>query len=111
MARTKIAKSGQNVEALENEEWEGERDSVIYARYRSTVTSKGTVTCGEGSMVFGGDGSHLVCLSGSTVYAEAGSTFEAFPGSKVFAEAGSSGVIHPGSNVINRGGTLKAPAK
>jgi hypothetical protein len=110
MARSKIfiAKAGQECQALENEEWEGDRGSTIYAGYRSTVTSSGDVTCGEGSMTFGRNGAHLTGLSGSTFYAK-DCTFEAFPGSKGFAEAGSSGIVHPGANVVSRGGILKAP--
>ncbi len=100
-----IAKAGQQVQAVEHEEWEGEPGSVIHAGYRSTVNSNGSVICGEGSMVFGKG--QLSCLSGSTVYAESGSRFEAFAGSKVFAEVGSIGTAHPGCTVINRGGKVK----
>lgn len=111
MARSKIhiAKTGQEFQALENEEWEGDRGSTIHAGYRSTVTSRGKVVCGEGSMTFGGDGSHLTGLSGSTFYAGCNCSFEAFAGSKGFAEPGSTGIVHPGANVVNRGGTLKTP--
>ncbi len=112
MARSKIqiAKAGQTVEALEDEEWEGEHGSTIHAGYRSTVTSSGTVHCGDGSMVFGRSRAHLIGLRGCTFYAEANCTFEAFPFSNGFAETGSSGVVHKNANVKNRGGKITPAA-